>query len=801
MHATRAALLGAVALILSASVMGVGSASAQTKAPAKPPVAPKPRPLPPGLTRSGNTVMMQPIASKPEDRSDKTTAEAAPVPMPDHRPSLTQVLSPTDRDLFEKAFSAGDRGDWIAAKGLADQGHDAVARRIIIWRYLTDRNGGASFDEIARFLREHPGWPLRHVLFARAEHAMPDNMSPGAVIAWFGTREPSTGIGKVRLGEALIATGKRSEGRALIRKAWIADTFEPAEEQDIIQHHGDILTPEVDRERLNRLIWSGDLDAARRELSRVDSATQRIAQVRMALRTNPRAGERMVSDLPAALQSNPDLLFDRARSQHRLGNDDDVPALLIKAPTDAMAKIDSGHWWGQFALAAREALKDGNYRTAYTLVADTGLTEGSDFAEAEFMAGWIALRFLHEPEQALTHFKRLAAGVTRPISQGRALYWIGRAYEAAGKDRDAARAYRQAAEHPETFYGQLAVTRIETSPRLRLNETPAATGRARAGFRDDNLIHAIRVLADLGEERFLRLFAVHDVDEHQEPGHIALLAGDLTRMGYPDIALRVAKTASYDGIDLLPYSHPVIALPHFRGPGDAPERALVLGLIRQETEFNADAVSRAGARGIMQIMPQTARHLARLTRLPYRHRELATDAHYNIQLGMTELSGDLAKWDGSYILAAAAYNAGSTNVNRWITTYGDPRTSGVDPIDWIEQIPFSETRNYVQRVIENTEVYRDRLAGRSQPLQILADLYRPGRPPNRAALPPLPPPLPAALPATVPEPVARPNRARAVAPHPTETATLGPQDGAMIDLPRPAPRPVAIVIPKEKPAR
>ncbi len=272
------------------------------------------------------------------------------------------------------------------------------------------------------------------------------------------------------------------------------------------------------------------------------------------------------------------------------------------------------------------------------------------------------------------------------------------------------------------------------------------------------------------------------------------------RLGFRDVAVRVAKSASYEGVDLLPYSHPVIALPSYRGPGAPPEHALVLGLIRQETEFNADAVSRVGARGIMQLMPSTARRMARLAGLPYRHGDLTTDTHYNIQLGMTELSTDLNDWNGSYILAAAAYNAGGGNVRKWIATYGDPRSPSVDPIDWIEQIPYSETRNYVQRVIENTQVYRNRLAGHPEPLRILADLYRPNPPPSTPALPQLTDAPPA--------PQARPDHAgldKKTA-SPMETAELEsaaprpnarPADGPVA----PSPRPSAVVTPKKRPVR
>ena len=809
MFAHRAALLAAVAVL-----MGVAGADAQTDVGS---ATPAPRPLPAGLSQAGGVVTMQPVDSATD--TARTGGESIPAPTSERRASNARTLGAGDLDLYSKAFTAGNRGDWTAARSLADQGRDRVARLVITWRYLLDPNGGASFGEISSFLRDHPEWPLRETLFARAEHAIAQTMAPGAVLSWFGDRKPITGIGKVRLGEALIATGKRDDGRNLIRDAWIEDSFEPSEELAIIRSHGDILTPDVDRQRLDHLLWRNDLTAARREMSRVQADSQRLAQVRMALKTNPRAGERMVDALPQTLRNDPGIIFDRARMLRQAGGSDDVPALLVRTPTREMAKIDPDNWWGELNLAARDAMKGGSYDTAYRLVSDTGLSEGTDFAEAEFMAGWIALRFLQSPDKALGHFRQLAQGVSRPISLGRAYYWAGRAYEAQGDAASAAREYRKAAENPETFYGQLALTRLEPAPRLHLKDTPADPARVRADYEKSDLTRAMAVLADLGEEGMLRLFAVHDVETHPIAGHVELLAEDLVRMGFPDIALRVAKTASYEGIDLLTYSHPLIALPQYKGPGTQPEHALVLGLIRQETEFNPDAVSRVGAVGIMQLMPRTARRMAQLAGLPYRHSDLKTNTHYNMQLGMAELSADLGDWGGSYILAAAAYNAGAGNVKKWIATYGDPRSPGVDPIDWIEQIPFSETRNYVQRVIENTEVYRSRLAGRGEPLQILADLYRPKAPPDT---PPLrTPPAPAA-PATGPAPQVRPDRADAKdmavaaknAPKVTETAAL--DEGSLPAMPvsrqpetmlpeaappvTPSPRPAAMIAPRKRPA-
>jgi soluble lytic murein transglycosylase len=239
------------------------------------------------------------------------------------------------------------------------------------------------------------------------------------------------------------------------------------------------------------------------------------------------------------------------------------------------------------------------------------------------------------------------------------------------------------------------------------------------------LMPEIRVLADLGQAGSLRAFIDRTAEANPSPRSLKRLMILLNDWGYPEIAVRLAKTASYAGTFLPTFSHPVIAIPAYQGPGTAPDPALVLGLIRQETEFDTYAVSGAGARGLMQMMPASAKTAAKAANLAYRPEALLTDTAYNMQLGMTEYRGHLDRYGGSYVLAAASYNAGPNNARKWIAINGDPRNGGVDPIDWIEQIPFGETRNYVQRVLENTEVYRARLAGRDTPLRILPDLYAP----------------------------------------------------------------------------
>ena len=696
-------------------------------------------PLPQGVVQQGNVITMQPVAD-----SDQP---AAPEDNEAERRPGAHVLSQADHDLFARAFDAADRGDWPQALALAAGGQNPMARLLVQWRMLQDKNAKAPFAETDAFLKNHPDWPRRGTIMARAEEAQDPATAPAAVIAWYGGRDPVSATGLIRLGDALIATGKPGWGAKLVREGWAGGVFDPAEELAIVQKDGALLTPEVDRLRLDNLIWADQVTAARRQMARVDDATQRIANVRIALRSAPSRGQRMVAELSAELAADPRLAFDRARAARRLGDEDGALALLSAAPWRELIKTHTFPVWNEIHIAARQALQDGKPQLAYGLVSDTGLTSGSEFADAEFLAGWIALRFLKQPQAALPHFQKLREGVSRPISLARAHYWLGRTDEALGDEAQAWKEYSAAAEVPETFYGQLALTRIDAAPVLHIPALRAEAFSA-AAFERDDLVLAMRVLGDLGAQNLLRSFALRYQELHPDAPHVKRLAMALTEMGFRDVALRVAKVAGYDGPTFPQYAYPVIEVPAYRGPGSAPETALVHAIIRQETEFDPESVSHADARGIMQLTPAAARRNAKLAGLPYRPNRLTTDVAYNMQLGMTEFSGYLGNWN-SLVVAAAAYNAGETAAKRWIATFGDPRSPGTDPVDWIESISYGETRNYVQRVIENLQVYRSRMGGRGTPLRILADLYGPNPPPAMKVLspPPPPPPVPEKKPA------------------------------------------------------
>ncbi len=661
---------------------------------------------------------------------EEPAAPALPAPAPAQAVTVAArpvaQLGTSERANLVEAFTAMRRGDWTRARFSADQSGNAVAKAIVEWRFVLDEGAGASFEAIDAFRAEHPNWPRNEALLIRAERAMSPEMDPQQVIAWYGARVPASATGLIRLGEALIATGKRPEGADLIRKAWIQGNFALSDETLVLSTHGTIFSDADQRARLDFLLARGDTMAARRQIPRVDGEAQRIAEARMRLAASPAALRNVIQTLPENLREHPEILFEEARAFRLRGEDEEAWAIMQKAP---MAKADivlPERWWAERHIMTRDALKVGRFDVAYNLVSQHAMESGGGFADAEFLSGWIALRFQNKPEAAAGHFKLLAEGVSLPISKARGLYWLGRAEEAMARSADAVAAYRKAAEYPETYYGQLAVARINDAPVLRLRSGMSVTApEARNAFEADERVQAIRLLADLDDKDTARLFATRIAAGSNDAKRLQLLAELMQSLGDSAMSVRVAKLASYNGVLLTPYLDPLVALPSLPGTVAAPESALVLGLTRQESEFDSGAVSTAGARGLMQLMPATARRAASTLRMPYRARDLTEQPKYNMQLGMATLSDYLGQWSGSYILGIATYNAGPGNVVRWVEIYGDPRDPNIDPIDWVELIPFGETRNYVQRVLENAGVYRNLLAGRDQPLSILTDLHRP----------------------------------------------------------------------------
>lgn len=644
-----------------------------------------------------------------------------------HVRAHTQFLSAADQSALEQALDAADRKQWDRAREIAGRISNAAARDLVLWKTYTTKDNGAAFSDLSRFLAAHRHWPNQRGLQARAEEAMPaEAMPPDEVINWFQGKDPVSGEGMVKLGDAFLRKGNTANGRNWIRKAWIEGNFSLDRISLISSKYGAHLTEDEHRKRATRLVWANEYSQANAMANWLPSDFEAMIAARIKLRQSSRDADAAYNRVTSELQRDAGLLFDRSRWLRKRDRENEARPLLLMAGKNLDGPAPSAdEWWSERNYQAREALDDGNPQAAYDLASSHAMRKDSviSFAEAEFLAGWIALRYLNRPDAAQDHFLRLRDAVTAPISVARGLFWAGRAAEKAGRTGEANKHYAAAAQYPMTFYGQIAAATL--NPRAILDLPPQrSSNAARQSILDQDLVQAMQGLADVGAEGLLRTFALAAAENFSQREEFVFLANFLRQLNQPALALRVAKRGLQKNIAVYDVAYPTMPLPAYRGNGTPPESALVLGFTRQESEFDPEASSSAGARGLMQLMPATASLTARRHGIPYGGKAELFTPSTNVQLGMAHVSDLLSDFAGSYVLSIAAYNAGGGRINQWISTYGDPRNANVDVIDWIERIPFNETRNYVQRVLENTQIYRNIVAGRDLPLGILGDLRR-----------------------------------------------------------------------------
>lgn len=644
----------------------------------------------------------------------------APPPLP----------STTERMRLRDGIAAASAEDWAGLAQLRDGATDPLVRRMLQWRWAASTGAPLEFNTIATALRELDGWPGRTTMRARAEQAIFDSrLTPAERIAFLRQEDgPSTGDGQAALAIALKAAGQREQANETARAAWREGVLTANAEQRLLDEFASVLTPEDHAARVDVLLWRGQRSAAQRLLPRVPTADRLLANARIALQARQSRGlQAAVDAVPQSRQSHPGFLYDRAQYRRRTGRPEEAMPLAAEidarqAPMAARADI-----FRERRLYVPRALRAGNARLAYRLVSNHGLTQGEAFADAEWLSGWISLRFLDNARQAAEHFSHLSENVSAPVSRSRALFWRAEATRALGQTEEASRLLAEAARFNFTYYGQLAATRGGRTAMLELPATAQVTDEARSRFDNRELVRALRLMAEVGAQRDFESIAFYLDDTLDDPMEMELLAQMAREQSFHRTALRSAKAGLFRNVVAANAAYPLIDLPPVVRESGRPEPALVLAIIRQESEFDPAAISSANARGLMQLIPGTAQMQARREGIPYQRSALTTDPAYNMTLGSAHLADLVDDFGGSYVLAIAAYNAGSANVRSWISDWGDPRARDVDVIDWIELIPFAETRNYVQRVTENLQVYRHRLANAPVEIQLERDLNRGGR--------------------------------------------------------------------------
>ncbi|MCZ7657207.1 MAG: lytic transglycosylase domain-containing protein [Xanthobacteraceae bacterium] len=600
---------------------------------------------------------------------------------------------------------------------------DTVARKLIEWAILRADDNRASFARYAAFIDANPDWPNTAFLRRRAEAMLwAERPDPAAVRGFFARHKPLSARGRLALARALLALGDRTAAAYYLREAWRGDGVSADLERAALDSFGEMLTAADHRARMHARFYADDADTALRMAQRLGGNDLAIARARHAVTEKSSKAAALLEAVPAAARGDAGYVFSRIQHLRRGDKIAEAGRLMLAAPRDPNQLHDLDEWWVERRLVARKLLDIGDAHSAYRVAAEAAAPPKEHLrAEHHFTAGWIALRFLDKPQAALAHFERVAHGTSHPITLARAFYWQGRAAEAAGQAAKARAHYAAAARYPTAYYGQIARSRLGMADLpLRAPELSAAK---RASLMQTELVRAARLLYAADAKEHVLPFMADLGDKEDDAGLVALLAELATRHNDARAALMVSKLALNRGLPLDAHAFPVIGIPDFRILGQPVDKAIVYAISRQESAFNPRAVSVAKAMGLMQVTAGTGRAIAKRLGVGFDARRLLSDPAYNAQLGAEELADMIQSYRGSLILTFVGYNAGRGRVREWIERYGDPRDPGVDPIDWVERIPFSETRNYVQRVLENVQVYRVRL-GQGARLQIEADLRR-----------------------------------------------------------------------------
>ena len=656
----------------------------------------------------------------------------APAALPVEAPSFgaPKTLSGDEQSTMRQAIDAAAAGDIERARTLQAGLSDPLARKIALWAMADSAPDRLSFFELDQARRDLWGWPRAGRRQAAAEKQLENQaMAPQATIDWFKGQDPVSAEGAMSLAAAYRASGRLDEASKLIKRFWLQKSFEAEPQRQMLARFGDLLTVDDHIRRADMLLYGQQGPAARDMVALLPSGQQVLAKIRMAFRDSESRAELMMEQLPPSLQDSPGLAFERARYFRRQREPALALSLIKLLPADPPSDEAASAVWVERRALIGAALAARDYAAAYAAATNHGLQPGVDYAEAEFYAGWIALTKLHEPEAAEDHFAKLEQVGSSPITQGRALYWRGRAEQAEGDQIGASTFYAQAAQYTTTFYGQLAAERAGIS-QLAIGHDPAPTAADRARFDGRELVQAARFLADAGEKDLFKAFVLCIGDTLPNTEESALLV-DLARgYGDQDLSMRAARLAAQHAYILPDRGYPVVTPSSVDGGAEA---ALVLSIARQESNFDPGARSGPGARGIMQLMPSTAQVLARRLGEPYSAERLY-NPEYNLRLGSAYLGGMISNFGGSYVMATASYNAGPNHMPDWTAMCGDPRTSSGDPVDFIECIPLSETRNYVMRVMETMQVYRARLNGGHAPLTLQEDLKRGGYVPGASPL-------------------------------------------------------------------
>jgi soluble lytic murein transglycosylase len=619
----------------------------------------------------------------------------------------SKYYSQKDYDIAKKSIQAMEKSQWTTALKNSKNAKDKSIYNFIQWRHLLTTGNQATFYDYMTFIQNNKDYPrISRIKYLAEQKLSTDKISPKKIINWFGVDEPLSGYGMLVLGESFIQTGDNEKGIALIKRGWITAELSRASMKSLSKKYRKYLDSKDYINRADYLAWENKYWDLKRMLPYLPKDYQLLYTARQILMSKSYGVDQAIKNVPQKFKNDAGLNHDRLKWRRKRGRIDSSLEILssIKNNKDYLVRPDK--WWVERAIMSRALIYKNKYETAYKVASQHSLDKGSEFAEAEWLSGWIALSFLNDPILAVDHFNNFYQNVSYPISLARGAYWLGRSYEKIGDKRQSEDWYREATKYLTTYYGQLAFLKINPSQNFELEEQADVEDDYRKYFYNKELVKITHLLNELNKDKYTKNILRHLANDNIASGSEILAAELATNISRYDFAIQVSKLASYEKRFHNTFNYPIISVPQYVNGRKIPETAFILSLIRQESEFDMRANSHVGAQGLMQIMPYTAKLVAKQAKLPYSKSRLTSDPEYNINLGSHYIAGLILQYDGAYPFATAAYNAGPKRVKHWKKINKDPQKKQINFVDWVELIPFKETRNYVQRVMENYNVYR-----------------------------------------------------------------------------------------------
>jgi soluble lytic murein transglycosylase len=619
----------------------------------------------------------------------------------------SKFYSQKDFALAKKAVSEMKKSDWTNALKTAKKAKDKSIYNFIEWRHLLTEGNKASFYDYLNFINANKDYPRLGRIKYLAEHKLSnEKITPGKIIDWFGDEEPLSGYGKMILGESYILTGQIEQGKKLIKEGWITADLSKTELSLFRKKFKNYLNAEDYIQRADYLAWENKYWDLKRMLRYLPKDYELLYNARQLLMSKSYGVDQAIKNVPDRFKNDAGLNFDRLKWRRKRGRVDSSAEILLNVKNTKDYLVRPDKWWREREIISRALIYKKKYELAYKISSNHALTEGAEYAAAEWMSGWIALSFLDDPLLSKDHFQNFYNNVSYPISTSRGAYWLARSYKALGDKENSNKWFNEASKYLTTYYGQLAFLELNPNKNFELSKDMDVDNKYREKFYSKELVKVVYLLDELNEDKYTKFILRHLANENIENGSEILASELSTNIGRFDFAIQIAKIASYEKRFHNKFNYPIISTPKNINGRKIPESAFILSIIRQESEFDLSANSHAGAKGLMQLMPYTAKLVAKQAKLPYVKSRLTTDPEYNINLGSHYIAGLILDYDGAYPFAIAAYNAGPNRVKYWKKINKDPQKKQIDYVDWIELIKFRETRNYVQRVLENYNVYR-----------------------------------------------------------------------------------------------